>query len=238
MFWPGSEAAIGGMRPHFWCLYDGKVTERGARRSRWWPGSICRAPKRVRRSSPCYFSDTDDAGHDYGPESEAVREAVMRLDGLLGRSFWTAFSRRGIADQRQYRHYFRSWHGRHQLGSRHRHRRLSRQPAPSTSSTSIPTHRDRAEDGDGWARSMRGWRTRIRICASIAASRRPSTGAIATTRGFRRLWAWRTMGGWCCVRRQEQPRPVQKSGGAHGYDPRALSMPACSSPPVPRSAAA
>ena len=26
LFWPGSEAAIGGIRPHFWSLYDGKMT--------------------------------------------------------------------------------------------------------------------------------------------------------------------------------------------------------------------
>lgn len=32
-----------------------------------------------------YFSDTDAAGHEDGPDSQAVRDAIVRTDGYLGR---------------------------------------------------------------------------------------------------------------------------------------------------------
>jgi predicted AlkP superfamily pyrophosphatase or phosphodiesterase len=34
-----------------------------------------------------YFSDVDSAGHDYGPDSLEVQDAIRRVDGYLGRLF-------------------------------------------------------------------------------------------------------------------------------------------------------
>ena len=45
-----------------------------------------------------YFSDVDDAGHADGPDSEAVREAVERADGYLGRLL-SGLEQRGLTDR-------------------------------------------------------------------------------------------------------------------------------------------
>jgi predicted AlkP superfamily pyrophosphatase or phosphodiesterase len=44
-----------------------------------------------------YFEDADRAGHEQGPESQAVRDAVMRADGYLGRLL-RGLERRGLED--------------------------------------------------------------------------------------------------------------------------------------------
>jgi predicted AlkP superfamily pyrophosphatase or phosphodiesterase len=45
-----------------------------------------------------YFSDVDTAGHEHGPRSQAVREAVARVDGHLGRLL-QGLARRGIEER-------------------------------------------------------------------------------------------------------------------------------------------
>jgi predicted AlkP superfamily pyrophosphatase or phosphodiesterase len=45
-----------------------------------------------------YFSDVDHAGHDFGPDSEAVRQAVAKVDESLGRLV-SGLKARGIFDQ-------------------------------------------------------------------------------------------------------------------------------------------
>jgi predicted AlkP superfamily pyrophosphatase or phosphodiesterase len=45
-----------------------------------------------------YFSDVDSAGHDDGPDSQTVRNAVTRADGYLGRLL-RGLERRGLADR-------------------------------------------------------------------------------------------------------------------------------------------
>jgi predicted AlkP superfamily pyrophosphatase or phosphodiesterase len=44
-----------------------------------------------------YFSDVDSAGHDYGPDSREVQEAIRRVDGYLGRLF-RGLNDRGLAE--------------------------------------------------------------------------------------------------------------------------------------------
>lgn len=94
MFWPGSEAAIRGVRPSHWRPFDQKVPPearvdqvlawldlpRGQR-----PGLIT-----------LYFDDVDTAGHDYGPDSAELIAAVARVDGALGR-LTAGLKARGIA---------------------------------------------------------------------------------------------------------------------------------------------
>ena len=82
MFWPGSEVVIGGRRGTYWMPYDDDMphAERVKRILDW-----LRLPEEQRPSFlTLYFSDVDNAGHDRGPDSEDVRNAVMRVDRSLG----------------------------------------------------------------------------------------------------------------------------------------------------------
>jgi predicted AlkP superfamily pyrophosphatase or phosphodiesterase len=82
MFWPGSEAIIGGRRGTYWTPYDDDLphAERVKRILDW-----LKMPEEQRPSFlTLYFSDVDSAGHSRGPDSEDVKNAVMRVDKSLG----------------------------------------------------------------------------------------------------------------------------------------------------------
>jgi len=82
MFWPGTDVAIAGVRPSYWKLYDGSVSnrERVQQVLEW-----LRLPESERPSFvTMYFSDVDSAGHDAGPESREVLDAAMGLDREVG----------------------------------------------------------------------------------------------------------------------------------------------------------
>jgi predicted AlkP superfamily pyrophosphatase or phosphodiesterase len=81
-FWPGSEAAIGGVRPTYWDPFDDKVPN---------AGRVARAlellalPDGQRPSFlSLYFSEVDHAGHDSGPDSPELKTAAGHLDVALG----------------------------------------------------------------------------------------------------------------------------------------------------------
>jgi predicted AlkP superfamily pyrophosphatase or phosphodiesterase len=82
-FFPGSEAEIGGRRPTYWLPYDGKVlnTERVTTLLGWLDLPADRRPTFL----SLYFSDVDDAGHGFSPDSVEVRNAVLKVDHDLGR---------------------------------------------------------------------------------------------------------------------------------------------------------
>jgi predicted AlkP superfamily pyrophosphatase or phosphodiesterase len=83
MFWPGSEAPIRGVMPRYWKPYD--VNYPGARRVdqalQWLDLPAAERPTLI----TLYFSEVDQAGHVAGPDSQAVRDAVARVDGYIGR---------------------------------------------------------------------------------------------------------------------------------------------------------
>jgi predicted AlkP superfamily pyrophosphatase or phosphodiesterase len=83
MFWPGSETRIGGILPTHARAYDEGLP--GAARVdqvlRWLDLADARRP----RFLTLYFEDADTAGHQSGPDSAAVRRAIERLDGYVGR---------------------------------------------------------------------------------------------------------------------------------------------------------
>jgi alkaline phosphatase D len=82
-YWPGSEAAIRGVRPSYYKTYDGKVPD-----STRVDGAIqwLRLPAEQRPHLVLlYFSDVDDAGHAHGPASVQVDSAVATVDRALGR---------------------------------------------------------------------------------------------------------------------------------------------------------
>ena len=95
IFWPGSEASIGDRRPSYWIPYDEAMP----------------ASDRVRRvldllDAPAfdrptlltmYFEEPDAAGHDYGPDSQAVRDATIRADTYLGQ-LTDGLQQRGLLD--------------------------------------------------------------------------------------------------------------------------------------------
>ena len=82
-FFPGTEAEIGGKRPSRWKTYDGKIpnSERVDTVLSWLdlPG-----PERPALILT-YFGDVDSAGHESGPNSDGVRQAVAETDRALTR---------------------------------------------------------------------------------------------------------------------------------------------------------
>ena len=81
-FWPGSEAAIKGVRPTFWNKYDGGVpnSARVATVLEWLRMPEARRPHVI----TLYFSDVDSASHRGPIESPDVEKAVMAMDAALG----------------------------------------------------------------------------------------------------------------------------------------------------------
>jgi predicted AlkP superfamily pyrophosphatase or phosphodiesterase len=92
LFWPGSEAPIGGLRPRYWQPYDGTLSNeaRGDRLLAW----LGLPPGERPVFLTLYMSDVDDAGHRFGPDSAEVAAAVARVDAALGH-FVDGLERRG-----------------------------------------------------------------------------------------------------------------------------------------------
>lgn len=83
MFWPGSEAAIGGVRPREWRRYDEAF--RGEARVDAVLGWLARGPATRPRFVTLYFEHIDEASHYHGPDSAEAFAAIREVDGLLAR---------------------------------------------------------------------------------------------------------------------------------------------------------
>jgi alkaline phosphatase D len=82
-FWVGSEADIQGVRPSYYLKFDGKFpNEKRVDQVLAW---LHLPPEQRPHMITLYFSDTDTAGHRYGPDSPEVAAAVHELDGEIGR---------------------------------------------------------------------------------------------------------------------------------------------------------
>lgn len=95
MFWPGSDVAIAGVRPTHWNVFDGKVTadERVDRLLGWMD-----EPKPARATFlTLYFDQVDHAGHNSGPVSTEVDDALRSVDVALARLI-SGLKRRGLFD--------------------------------------------------------------------------------------------------------------------------------------------
>jgi predicted AlkP superfamily pyrophosphatase or phosphodiesterase len=80
--WPGSEAPIGGRRQTWWQRYNHEMP-RDARVRRileWIAMPADSAPVFI----TAYFHDLDEAGHGYGPDSPEVRQALAKVDSVVG----------------------------------------------------------------------------------------------------------------------------------------------------------
>ncbi|WP_086607496.1 ectonucleotide pyrophosphatase/phosphodiesterase [Erythrobacter donghaensis] len=82
MFWPGSEVAIGEMRPRDWLRFDQNVTnvQRVTTLIDW-----LRRPASLRPAfATIYFDTVDTAGHRFGPDSAEVNAAIAEVDARIG----------------------------------------------------------------------------------------------------------------------------------------------------------
>jgi predicted AlkP superfamily pyrophosphatase or phosphodiesterase len=96
MFWVGSEALIEGHRPNFWAPFNNSLSG-NARVDRVLAWLDLPADKRPTLLT-LYINDVDGAGHSSGPGSDAVRTAVRRADGYLGRLL-RGLERRHLTDK-------------------------------------------------------------------------------------------------------------------------------------------
>jgi predicted AlkP superfamily pyrophosphatase or phosphodiesterase len=82
-FFPGTEAEIGGKRLSQWKTYDDKIpnSERIDTALSWLDLPDSERPRLILT----YFSDVDHAGHQSGPDSNEVRQAVADVDMALKR---------------------------------------------------------------------------------------------------------------------------------------------------------
>jgi predicted AlkP superfamily pyrophosphatase or phosphodiesterase len=81
-FWPGTEAAIGGVRPTWWHRYDGAVpnARRVAQVLEW----LSLPPDSAPGIILLYFNDVDWSSHEYGPDAPETDSAIARVDTALG----------------------------------------------------------------------------------------------------------------------------------------------------------
>ena len=95
-FWPGSEAAIQGVRPSFWFEYDGRVPgeERVDQVLEWLDLPATERPTFITQ----YFSDVDGAGHRHGPNAPEVSAALADVDAFIGRLV-DGIADRGLQDE-------------------------------------------------------------------------------------------------------------------------------------------
>ncbi len=82
-FFPGTEAEIAGKRPTIWKQFDDSFPnfERVDTILSWMDKPRAERPTMI----TLYFSDVDHGGHDAGPDSENVREAIARVDQAMNR---------------------------------------------------------------------------------------------------------------------------------------------------------
>ena len=93
-FWPGSEAAIGGVRPSWWAAYDHQASD--SLRVKRILDLLALPPGRRPSFLTLYLSHVDQAGHEYGPDSPEVDGAIARVDAVFG-SLVAGLARRGLA---------------------------------------------------------------------------------------------------------------------------------------------
>lgn len=85
MFWPGSDVAIGGVRPSYWKPFDRELSP-DARVDTvlgWLDLPAAQRPRFI----TLYFEQVDRTGHASGPDSPEVNAALATIDTALGRLF-------------------------------------------------------------------------------------------------------------------------------------------------------
>jgi predicted AlkP superfamily pyrophosphatase or phosphodiesterase len=82
MFWPASEAEIAGHRPAYYLHFDDKLNDelRIDQIVQWLQLPPAERPHFI----TLYYANVDHAGHEFGPDSTQVRDAVHHVDQLVG----------------------------------------------------------------------------------------------------------------------------------------------------------
>ena len=82
-FWPGSEAAIQGVRPTRWKVYDDTVTVNARIDAvlEWLSEDVSTRPRLI----TLYAETLDDVGHSHGPDSIEMRDGLREVDAAIGR---------------------------------------------------------------------------------------------------------------------------------------------------------
>src|SRR5277367_5816337 len=82
-FWPGSEAAIQGVRPSYYLHFDNKFPdEKRIEQVLAW---LRLPPEERPHFITLYYYEPDHSGHQFGPDSPEVRDAVHHVDDLIGK---------------------------------------------------------------------------------------------------------------------------------------------------------
>jgi predicted AlkP superfamily pyrophosphatase or phosphodiesterase len=81
-FWPGSEAEISGARPTYYLHYDNAIPDekRVAQVIDWLKLPPAERPHFI----TLYFAKVDHMGHEHGPDSPEVGNAVKHIDTMIG----------------------------------------------------------------------------------------------------------------------------------------------------------
>lgn len=96
LFWPGSEAPIGGTHPTWWKPYD-ETTSYDARVDQvvaW----LAEPPAARPRLVTLYFDHVDHEGHSHGPDSPQLRDALVEADQAIGHLV-DGLKSRGLGDR-------------------------------------------------------------------------------------------------------------------------------------------
>ncbi|MBB1059733.1 alkaline phosphatase family protein [Lysobacter spongiae] len=82
LFWPGSEAAVQGVRPDRWKPFDPSMPfpERVTTVLGW----LAEDPATRPRVATLYFERVDKAGHEHGPDSPEATAAIREADDAIG----------------------------------------------------------------------------------------------------------------------------------------------------------
>ena len=95
LFWPGSEAAVQGVRPDRWKPFDaGMPYEARVDTVLGWLSKPATTRPRI---ATLYFERVDKAGHDHGPDSAEARAAIGEADAAIGRLL-DGLQARGLLD--------------------------------------------------------------------------------------------------------------------------------------------
>jgi len=101
MFWPGSEAEVRGVRPSLYATFDQSMPgDARVDQLLTWLDLPKGGPRGQRRPdiATLYFDLVDTAGHNYGPVSPKVDEALVSVDASIGRLL-AGLEARGLRDK-------------------------------------------------------------------------------------------------------------------------------------------
>lgn len=96
MFWPGSEAAIRGVRPTYWIPFEQTVPS--AARVNIVLGWHTLPPEERPHLTTLYFDIVDSAGHRFGPDAPETLAAMTEVDAAIGALLKGLADRKIVAD--------------------------------------------------------------------------------------------------------------------------------------------